>query len=245
VQTGQNGAGAMNVTIDANTFTTNNAAVVVQTTVGALTAKVTNNATTFNKSNAINVARSTGATGVVETTITGNTVGALGVAGSGATCGGGCSGIQVVAAGTNDFRLLLSNNEIRAVDANGIRVFAQNGNSALAATITNNVIDQPEADALFGIQVQSGAVAADTTSVCAHIAGNTVSGLWTTDIFVRNHAGGTTFSLPGYLGLGTDTTAVANFIKAQNTVTTVTAQRRTTAPTNQFSGGAACATPAP
>lgn len=245
VQTLSNGAGLLTVTIDANTFTTNNAAVVVQTTNGGMTVKVTNNVTNFNTSNAINVVRSSGATGVVEATITGNTIGTSGVPGSGASCGGGCSGIQVTSAGTNAFRLLVSNNDIREVEANGIRVFANSGSSSLAATITNNILAEPVPFALAGIHVQSGSTSTDTTSVCAHIAGNTISGGWDPDIFVRNFAGGSTFSLPGYAGLGTDTTAVANFLLAQNTATTAIAQRRTTAPTNMFTGGAPCPTPAP
>jgi hypothetical protein len=151
----------------------------------------------------------------------------------------------VTSQGTNTFRLLISNNDIREVEVNGIRVFASNGSSSLAATITNNVIANPVPFALAGIHVQSGSTGTDTTSVCAHIAGNTISGGWDPDIFVRNFAGGSTFSLPGYAGLGTDTTAVANFLLAQNTATTATAQRRTTAPTNVFTGGALCATPAP
>ncbi|HEU4887238.1 MAG TPA: Ig-like domain-containing protein [Thermoanaerobaculia bacterium] len=244
VQTANNGTGAMTVTVNANTFTSNTAAVSVQTTNGALTAKVTNNLTTFNSSNAINVTRGGVATGVVEATITGNTIGATGVPNSGATCGGGCSGILVSAGGSNAFRVLVSNNAISQVDADGIRVLGS-GSAVVAATITNNNLSDPVADALFGIEVQSGTAAANTTSLCGHIAGNTVTGAWTTDVFVRNFAAGSTFSLPGYAGLGTDTTAVANFLIAQNTITTAQAVRKTTVPANQFSGGAACATPAP
>jgi hypothetical protein len=235
------------VTVNANTFTNNNAALVAQTAAGGgMVAKVTNNTSTFNQSNAFNVARSVAGTGAVDATLTGNVVGASGVPASGAACGGGCNGIQVVAAGTNAFNLLISANTVRQIDSTGIRVIAQQGSSALNATITNNVVEEPVLpDASIGIQVQSGAVTADTTSVCATITGNTVTGGYPIDIFVRNNSAGSTFRLPGYAGLGTDLTAVQNFIKANNTVTTVVAQRKTTVPANQYTGGAACPTPAP
>jgi len=246
VQTISSGIGVMSVTVNGSTFTNNNAALVVQTTSGGMVVKITNNSTTFNQSNAINVIRSAGAPGAVDATVTGNSVGTLGVPGSGASCGGGCNGIQVVAAGSNTFNLLLSANTVRQIDNTGIRVIAQQGSSTLNATVTNNIVDDPSLpDASIGIQVQSGALSADTTAVCASITGNTVAGGFPIDIFVRNNSAGSTFRLPGYLGLGTDLTAVQNFILANNTVTTVVAQRKTTAPANQYSGGAACPTPAP
>ncbi|MFL6247298.1 MAG: hypothetical protein ACJ74H_14800, partial [Thermoanaerobaculia bacterium] len=245
VQSANNGSGTQTVDVNGSTFTTNNAAVVIQTVLGPVVTHITNNSSTFNASAPFVVTRNSTGTGAVQATITGNTIGTTGVPGSGASCGGGCSGIFVTAQGSNVFAVQVSNNNIHEVEVNGIRVVAGLGSSALAATITNNVITDPVAGALAGIHVQSGTTSTDTTSVCAHIAGNTVSGGWSPDIFVRNFAGGSTFSLPGYAGLGTDTTAVANFLIAQNTITTATAQRRTTAPTNVFSGGAACATPAP
>jgi hypothetical protein len=245
VQTVNANTGAMTVTADANTFVNNNAAVIVQTTKGPLTTKITNNVATFNQTAPFAVARSTGGNSLTEATITGNTVGTSGVPNSGATCGGGCNGINVTVSGTNVFNLLISNNSIHQVDAIGIRVIANQGSSALNSTITNNVIDQPVAGALFGINVQSGSLTADTTAVCAGITGNVVSGGWATDIFVRNVSAGSTFSLPGYAGLSTDTTAVANFLIANNTITTALAQRKTTAPQNGFSGGSPCTLPAP
>jgi hypothetical protein len=245
VQTVNSNTGAMTVTANGNTFTSNNAAVIAQTTKGPLTVKITNNLSTFNSSAPFAVTRSSGGNSLVETTVTGNTVGTSGVPNSGATCGGGCNGINISASGTNVFNLLISNNAVHQVDAIGIRVIANQGSTALNSTITNNVVDQPVAGALFGINVQSGTLAADTTAVCAGITGNTVTGAWSTDVFVRNVSAGSTFSLPGYAGLTTDTTAVANFIKANNTITTATAQRKTTAPQNGFNGGSPCTTPAP
>lgn len=246
VQTISTGSGVMSVTVNGNTFTNNNSAIAIQTTSGGMVVKVTNNTTTFNQSNAINVIRSAPSAGAVDATVTGNVIGTLGVPGSGAACGGGCNGIQVTAIGSNTFNLLLSANTVRQIDSTGIRVFAQQGSSSLNATITNNLVEDPSLpDASIGIHVQSGAVSADTTAVCASITGNTVTGGYPIDIFVRNNSAGSTFRLPGYAGSGTDLTAVQNFILANNTVTTVLAQRKTTVPANQFTGGAACPTPAP
>ncbi|HEY0156896.1 MAG TPA: Ig-like domain-containing protein [Thermoanaerobaculia bacterium] len=239
------GTGTMSVTAGGNTFTSNNAAVVASTTLGPLTVKATNNVTTFNAGTPFNVSRSSAGTGLVQVTISGNTVGTSGVANSGAVCGGGCGAVSLSAAGTNAFNVLVSSNNIYQIDSIGIRAIAVQGSSQLNTTITNNSITEPVAGALIGINVQSGSLSADTTAVCATITGNTVSGGFLSDVTVRNAVALSTFALPGYAGLGTDTTAVANFIKANNTITTATATRKTTAPANQFTGGAPCATPAP
>ncbi len=248
VQTGNSGTGSMSVTVDGSTFTSNAASVTVQTTgAGALDVAVTNNVSTFNLGNAFTVNRSATSTANVDFTFTGNTIGTSGVAGSGAACGGGCAGLAVFALGGGTMNALIDNNVIRQVDFIGIRARASNGTGAMNLTITNNSIAEPVAGATNGINVQSGLLSADTNATCASITGNTVSGGFSVDVHVRNNttSAGTTFSLPGYAGLGTDLTAVANFIKANNTITTATALRKTTVPQNQFSGGAACATPAP
>jgi len=145
--------------------------------------------------------------------------------------------------------VLIDNNNISNTSSDGMElanaISPDALNATLNATITNNIVTEPAVSASNGINVQSGSLGTDTNATCAGITGNTVSGAITTHVVVRNTSAGSTFSLPGYAGLGTDTTAVANFIKANNTVTTVTALRKTSIPANQFSGGPACATPAP
>jgi hypothetical protein len=246
VQVANGGAGKITVTVNGSTFTSNAGSVIVQTTAGGLDVDITNNVSTFNSSNAFTVNRSTAATGNVDFTFTGNTIGTSGVAGSGAACGGGCSGLAIFALGSGTFNALVDNNVIRQVDLIGIRARSQNS-AAMNLTITGNTIAEPMAFATNGINVQSGTVSADTSATCAHIAGNTVTGAWTADIHVRNNltSANTTFSLPGYLGAGNDLTAVANFLIANNTITTATAARKATTPQNFFTGGALCATPAP
>ncbi|HYH07464.1 MAG TPA: Ig-like domain-containing protein [Thermoanaerobaculia bacterium] len=248
VQAANSGSGSMAVKVANSTFSNNAAAVVVQTTTtGALDVDVTGNVTTFNTSTPFIVTRSAGSTAAVDATISNNTVGTNGVANSGAVCGGGCGAIAVTALGGGVFNALIDHNVIYAIDGIAIRARSGQGSGSLNATITNNDISQPVAGALNGINVQSGALSADTNATCATITGNTVTGGFGTDIRVINNgtSAGTTFSLPGYAGLGTDLTAVANFLKANNTITTASAARKTSAPQNQFSGGAPCATPAP
>jgi hypothetical protein len=246
VQAANDTTSSMVVNVNNTTFTQNAISVGVQTTQsGALNVDLTNNVSTFNSSNAFTIQRSATSSANVDFTFTGNTIGAAGVPGSGAACGGGCSGLAVFALGSGTFNALIDNNVIRQVDLIGIRARASNGSGALNLTITNNTITEAVAGATNGINVQSGLLSADTNATCAGITGNTVSGGFSVDIAVRNTSSGSTFSLPGYAGLGTDTTAVANFIKANNTITTATAVRKTTVPQNQFTGGAPCATPAP
>ncbi|HEX9985548.1 MAG TPA: Ig-like domain-containing protein [Thermoanaerobaculia bacterium] len=245
VQTANSGSGTMTVVINGSTFTNNASAAVAQTTLGPLNVTITNNITTGNSATAFGVTRNSAGTGVVNATITGNTVGTIGVPNSGAVCGGGCGGVSLQASGTNAFNALVANNAIREVDSIGIRALANQGSSAMNLTITNNQVTNPVAGALFGINVQSGSLAADTTAVCASITGNTVTGGWLTGISVRNTSAGSIFSLPGYAGATTDTAAVAAFLSTNNGGTTATATRKTTAPANGFTGGAACATPTP
>jgi hypothetical protein len=245
VQTANNGSGTQTVDVNGGTFTSNNAAVVVQTVLGPVVTHLTNNAATFSASTPFIITRNSPGNGAVNATFTGNSVGTAGVPASGTGCGGSCGGISVTASGSNQFNLLISSNTIRNVDGFGIRAIANSGSSAMNATITNNVVAEPGPIPIFGINVQSGASAADTTAVCAGITGNTVTGAFFPHIAVRNAVANSTFSLPGYVGLGTDTTAVANFLIANNTITSATATRKTTVPQNQFSGGSPCATPAP
>jgi VCBS repeat-containing protein len=245
IQAANSGTGSMAITVDANAMHQNGGAVVLQTSNGPLDAIVTGNSTTFNSGNAISIARNAGASGAVNATVTGNVIGTAGVLASGTNCGGGCIGISISARGSNTFRTRIENNQIRQVDAFGIRLLAGQGTASLSATVMNNDVGEPLATALAGISIQSGIVTADTSSVCAAIEDNVVTGAWTPGIAVRNFSSGSQFSLPGYLGLGTDTTAVAAFISGNNTVASVTATRRTIAPANQFSGGGPCPLPAP
>ncbi|HEX7153789.1 MAG TPA: Ig-like domain-containing protein [Thermoanaerobaculia bacterium] len=246
IQFSNSSTGAATVTVNGSTFTSNANAVVAQTTNGPLTASITNNTTTFNTSVAFSLTRNASATGTVNATVTGNVIGTAGVANSGTACGS-CTGINIQPRGNGVFNALISNNQIRRVDGAGINVQAGEGAGPVNLTITNNVIAEPTLTTQRAIQVSSGVLSADTTAVCAAITGNAISGSWNAagSILVFNRFAATTFRLPGYAGSPTDTTAVAAYVSGNNGGATAQAMRKTTAPANQFDGGAACTMPTP
>jgi putative cofactor-binding repeat protein/VCBS repeat-containing protein len=155
---------------------------------------------------------------------------------------GGAPGIWVHAEGAGASRIAITGNSISNVAHNGILVSAGNGSNAMDTTITGNTVDLTlaGAGALSGIQVDSGTLTADTTKVCADIRTNTVVNPLANDVNVRNRRAGSTFRLPGYAGGATDTAAVVNFLKAQNTILDGAASVGTSP---GFAGGAACAAP--
>jgi hypothetical protein len=100
-------------------------------------------------------------------------------------------------------------------------------------------------NALF---LQAGAGSTDNTTMCADVGGagalaNSLTGAGAnggTDFRLREVGASSTIRLPGYLGGSTDTTAVINFIKANNGGTPTGSVASTT---GGFPGGAACNTP--
>jgi hypothetical protein len=164
----------------------------------------------------INLNKGAAATGTMSGTVANNTI----------TNGGSLTGpgIRVVgngAAGT--LTVAISSNTISQVQNYGIQVLARDGNGpghTVNATIRNNSVSLPTsagAGSLEGIRVDAGAVSADTTKVCADIAGNTsttVAGL--SGVRVRQRFTGTTFTLEGYGGAATDDAAVASFLSSNN-----------------------------
>jgi hypothetical protein len=110
------------------------------------------------------------------------------------------------------------------------------------ATITGNTVDLSTGGAgtLQGIEVDSGTLTSDTTSVCADVRSNSVTDPATSDIRVRNRQAGTHFRLPGYAGSATSTSAVVSFLTAQNTISDAAA---TVGSSPGFAGGGACAAP--
>ena len=229
----------LTVTADANTFTTNAAAVIAQTVLGPLTANITNNTATFSTFTPYTVTRNSSATGAVNTTITGNSVGTMGVAGSG--CGSGCHGIAVNAQGVGVVNALVSSNTVQRVDSNGINVAAGVGNTVASATITNNILRDPNPGAISGIWAEVGILPSDAASICAGISGNVITGAWdpTFQIVVSNNFPGNTFRVPGYAGAPNNTAAVEAFISGNNGGAATFANDGGPG----FVGGAACTLP--
>jgi hypothetical protein len=182
----------------------------------------------------VNVYKGTGGTGTGANAMSG-TISGLTVDNGGS---GNAPGIWVHAEGAGASRHAVTGNTVTNVAHNGILVAAGNGSNALDATVTGNTVTLGTG-ALQGIAVDAGLLTGDTASVCADVKTNTVVSP-TSDVRVRNRQAGTTFRLPGYAGAATDTTAVAAFLTAQNTITDAAA---TVGSSPGFTGGAACAAP--
>ncbi|HYI11937.1 MAG TPA: Ig-like domain-containing protein [Thermoanaerobaculia bacterium] len=230
----------LDVTVANNTFTNNGGGGVTLAVVNASTLSydVTGNAISGGISSPISVLKGTPSTGAVSGTISGNTLGLAGVPAS-ACSAGTCDGILLNGNGTGAFTAAIDNNIIRNFNGRGIAVNASGAVQANVA-IRNNSVSQPGGSASAGIFAQSGVLLTDTSSLCADIHSNTISGTYSGGhIRVRNRFAGTTFRLPGYAGAGNDTTAVAAFLSGQNGGAIVTA----TINANTFGGGATCVAP--
>lgn len=93
-------------------------------------------------------------------------------------------GAAGIAAGVNnvfgvgdapDMTLTISNNQISAVDGNGILAVARNSSGILRAKITGNTVAAPLGGVRPGIRVDSGTSSGNTT-VCLNMSGNTSAG---------------------------------------------------------------------
>jgi VCBS repeat-containing protein len=240
IQTASSGSGLHTVTIDATTFTTNNAALATQTTSnGPLTVTVTNSTATFSTFSPFNVTRNATANATVKATFTGNTVGTLGVANSG--CSTACFGINLNGQGVGAYNALVSNNTIQRVDTFGINASIGAGNGQGSFTITNNILRDPSAGALSAIWSEVGILSTDAASNCSTITGNVITGAWdpSFQIVVSNNLPGNTFRVPGYVGAPGNTAAVEAFISANNGGAAAFANDGGSG----FVGGAACTLP--
>jgi len=235
-----NAVALLNVNVGTSTFTSNGNAVVLDANGGTMNFDVHDNPTiTNNLATAVVVFKtsSASATGFIRN----NVIGTFGVPNSGATCFGGCDGIRLTSTGTGTLAATVTGNTVQQVDENGILARANAGSSSLQLDISSNVVRDPAgAGPLRAIQVESGGVAGDTTSVCANIVSNTIAGAWLGGIRVRHLTATALFRLPGYAGAIGDTTAVSAFLSANNGGASATATRVSP---GGFTGGAACATP--
>jgi hypothetical protein len=90
-------------------------------------------------SHAINVFQGTPSSGLIQGRIEGNTIGNLGIAGSGSSFG---NGIRVNFNATGEGRMLIHNNQIyQAPIGRGVEVIGRNGNGRLDVTVTANTIN--------------------------------------------------------------------------------------------------------
>lgn len=151
-------------------------------------------------------------------TVSGNTIGRNGVAGSGARCGG-CSGITINAGRAGSSEVTVAGNTIQQVDGFGIRV---QGTAAarLRAAIRGNTIRQPHgAEVLNAIQIQAGSRPADTARLCVDLRENSISGAWDPQggvAIALTNKGSSAISVAGYQGDGADAAAVAKLLATRN-----------------------------
>jgi len=236
------------VTVSGSTFTNETAGVLLSTINAAnMTFSITNNPTfTGMAIQSIIVSRATPSTGSLTGTISGNTIGTNGVVGSACAPLAICDGVDLRSAGASGtLGVTMTNNGIHGTTGAALSASASQGASSLQIKVSSNTFSDPDvANSGNAILVQSGALSTDTTSVCADIFSNTITGLWDqngsgTAIRVRNRFAGTTFRLPGYAGAGNSTSQVATFLSGQNGGASASA----TINANVFAGGAACTTP--
>jgi len=207
---------------------------------GAATLAYTISNNTFRdaKGIALNVFKGDGA-GAFSGTISGNTIGVPATADSGSSQ---ASGIQVVGTGSGSHTVAITNNSIYQYNEAGILVRANQGSSAMNATITGNTTANPGAFAFAGLFADVGALAGDSNSVCLGATANNLSAgdpFNFSDISL-SQTGGVTTRLPGYAGTAFDTAAVGTFVNNNNgggNTVTVSASG------SGYVGGAACAAP--
>lgn len=168
-----------------------------------------------------------------DATVTGNTVGTLGLAASGAQSGNGAS---LIHAGTGTSRFLVDNNVFNSHDAGG--VFSLNIETGVAADvdshvqITNNTVAAPEnAAPLGGIQVSTSG---DHT-LCTTVTGNTSAGGGGATGIEIQQAGASVF---GIVGLTASGLAADAFLASVNTSTAAAAVAGT-----YTDAGGSCASP--
>ena len=187
-------------------------------------------------------------TGTLTGVISSNTFGDSGLTGSAGPCSS-CPTVRVANSGTGATQNLLVSGNTMHHSRHGF-IWVTSGESFPDADtgnmnvhIVDNAIgaaDEPAGNDI-AIDVISGGSVLDTSSTCAMIGTNTIGGSYATlanggAIRVRNNSEDSQFRLPGYVGGGSDTTAVAAFLSGSNGGADATA----TVDGNTFGGGGDC-----
>lgn len=181
-------AGQLNFTVDDNVFNTFTNNVI----------NVVHNGTSGGFSG--NIRRNTVNTSTFGSGIT--------VIAEGASIGSGPSGV-----------VLIDDNTITNFNVFGIQATAREGTASLHATITNNKINTPGAFAEDGIRVESGnGSAGESNFVCLDVTGNAVTTLsFDEGVQIEQYAGNT-FQLEGFVGDGTNSNTVEDYLDLVNTL---------------------------
>jgi len=153
-------------------------------------------------------------------TIDGNIIGTSGDAFSGGF------GITATQNGAGTLNATISNNTIVQYDGDhGMLLQARDGSGRLNAEVTGNTISEPADAFVFdGLGINAGAISTDTSTVCADVRNNTLTGSsgassGGADFLVATTSGapaGPTVILPGYGGTAKDAGAIVSFVQSQN-----------------------------
>jgi hypothetical protein len=180
----------------------------------------------------------TGGTGGMSGSFSNNSIGASDVAGSG---GDGVS-ITSQANGVSHTTSVVGNS-IR-----GYRLYGMDLSADLAgilnATVTANILEQPDASAQHGVRVSSGIALTSTATVCLALNNNIMTGSGPVSDFRLAQGGLATMFLPGYGGAKDDNAAVVAFVGSiQALAASGTATNSVAGGGGGFLGGSACSTP--
>lgn len=151
-------------------------------------------------------------------TFNGNTIGTMGVAGSGSSQG---NGAVVNATGSGTITISAdSNNIYQWSNLYGFLVQAGDESPTVNATITGNTIIDPNLSSFPGnaFHLNAGTTSAGAANVCLTLTGNTMVGASSMgyDDFRLRQRNSSTVNLPGYAGTPTDTAAVVTFVQGNN-----------------------------
>jgi hypothetical protein len=221
--------GTFALTVKNNTFTGNtgtgvNLSAQSGATTGAPNFDVESNNLQGQQGNAINVVNS--GTGVWSGHVLNNTVGTKGTPDSGSKAG---SGINVEKEFGGKMWATISGNSVFDVRSLwGINGSIGNGTGTLNLTITSNTVDMQQNTSQDAININSGTVLSDTSTICLTATGNKSTGAGTiagngvfdaSGFAVIQNTPSAHFNLPGYAGGSTDDAAVVSFLEGANTLT--------------------------
>jgi hypothetical protein len=193
---------------------------------------------------------------VISGIISGNAIGASGVANSGSSQG---SAISLLSTGAGTHTSLVSGNQIRQYNNQGLLLQigdnTAGGDGTLNATVTGNTIAEPGTvlASKNGVHLNAGLITGDNPQVCLDLGGvgaaaNSITGSGSggaagTDFRLRQRFL-TTVRLPGYAGANSDNAAVTVFVQARNGGTpTGLVQNTVSTGGGGYVGGAACPQP--
>jgi hypothetical protein len=217
------GTAMVDASVSGTQFRDNGSALLLMTTDSAkLALRIEDNTISGNSTSAVTV------TGLSREgwsgTIARNVIGVTGKAGSGASCGGGCSGIMLTGGGRGTSSAAVTGNTLQQVDS---AIRTRSGDSGtLNVRITGNIIRERAAGSSPAIVVQAGMRPKDSARICAEVGGtrelaNVVSGDWGTSaagaaIQFLHRFPSTLMSIAGYAGDPAASANVAKFVAGRN-----------------------------